>query len=176
MSETHESTPEQFVLRLPNGTAYGPADIGVLKTWAAQGRVPADARLEPQGGGADSRAGDHPELAGAINAPPSMPGPYAPKEPESDATGGLIPYKNPAALASYYVAIGSGLAMLVPAIGPVCSIIAIVLGAKGLGAYKREPARRGVVHAWIGVIGGVLTLLFGLMVTGLIVAGILSTP
>lgn len=190
---------ETYTVRLGDGRGFGPADLSAIKTWAAQGRVPADARLEPTGGGEAIVAGEHPELAGAINAPPTIQGPAgpcycpecrydrsgAPQLPcpecgckrapvpgaTPDATGGLIPYKNPMALAAYYGGIGSLVAMFVPVVGPICSIVVIVLGVKGIRAYKREPARRGVVHAWVGIGLAVFSLLIGgLITTGTVVA------
>ncbi|GJM18973.1 MAG: hypothetical protein DHS20C14_11860 [Phycisphaeraceae bacterium] len=182
------------MVRLPDGRSFGPADIDVIKTWAAEGRVPANASLDPVGPGEAVVAGEHPVLRGAINAPPTaVPAPSGPSPcpdcrydrsgapglacPEcgserpplppvpANATGGLIPYHNPMALASYYTAIGSGLAMFMPLVGPICSIVAIVLSVKGMKAYRDHPARRGITHAWVGMVGGVLTLLFGLLVT-----------
>lgn len=68
----------------------------------------------------------------------------------SDGTGGLIPYKNGPALTSYYLAVAS----LIPCIGLITGIIALILGLKGLKKVKAEPWVRGTAHAWIGVIGG----------------------
>lgn len=193
----------RFTVRPPAGGVYGPATMGVIRAWASEGRVPADAMIVPAGGGEGVAAGEHPALAPIVRAPPTarpvVAGPRpcprcaydrsgAPDAPcpecgttrapveavDPDATGGLIPYKNPAALASYYTAIGSGLAMFVPAVGPAVSIAAIVLSARGMRAYRLQPARRGIAHAWIGMIGGVLTLLFGLMVTAMVVIAVLS--
>lgn len=73
-----------------------------------------------------------------------------------DATGGLIPYKNPYALTAYYLSIFG----LFPCLGIVLSIPAVVLGIMGLNARKANPAIKGSVHAWIGIcLGGICTLL-----------------
>jgi hypothetical protein len=73
---------------------------------------------------------------------------------QSDSTGGVIPYKNPSALTSYYL----GVASLIPCLGLITGIIALVLGIKGLKRAKAEPWVRGKVHAWVGIIlgGGML--------------------
>ena len=49
-----------------------------------------------------------------------------------DATGGIIPYKNPAALIAYYCGIFS----LLPIVGIVVGIPAVVLGIVGLRRRK----------------------------------------
>ena len=104
---------------------------------------------------------------------PTEPNPYAvdvqdaqlvqPAERAGDGTGGLIPYKNPAALAAYYL----GLFSLFPVLG----IFAFVLGIAGLRARKRNPAIKGSVHAWIGIVmGGVFTLVWGSLAVLIVVA------
>lgn len=66
---------------------------------------------------------------------------------EGDKTGGLIPYKNPAALAAYYLGILSGL----PLIGLPFGIAAFLLGLRGLKARNENPVIKGSIHAGIGV-------------------------
>jgi hypothetical protein len=82
-------------------------------------------------------------------------GPQGHVKNEGDATGGLIPYKNPMALISYYCTV----AALLPCIGFPIAIIALVLGILGLRAVKKNPVISGTVHAWIGVVGGALIAL-----------------
>jgi hypothetical protein len=67
-----------------------------------------------------------------------------------DATGGLIPYKNPSALAAYYL----GIVAMFPLIGLPLGVVAFWLGRKGLKTAKEKPHVRGQVHAWIGIILG----------------------
>ena len=50
------------------------------------------------------------------------------QEMQGDATGGVIPYKNPKALLAYYLGILSG----VPLLGLPASVFAFVLGVMGL--------------------------------------------
>jgi hypothetical protein len=81
-----------------------------------------------------------------------------------DATGGVIPYKNAPALLAYYFGIFS----LLPCVGLLLAVPAFVLGIVGLKKRRENPAVKGAVHAWIGIIlGGFFTLLWG----GLIVFG-----
>ena len=74
--------------------------------------------------------------------------PPAAPQPQGDATGGLIPYKNTAALIAYYCGVFS--------IIPCCAIgiVALVLGIKGLKYAKAHPEAKGQVHAWIGIVAG----------------------
>ncbi len=73
----------------------------------------------------------------------------------SDATGGIIPYRNPLALTGYYIGIFS----LIPCIGMMLSVPAIVLGVLGLRARSQEPRIRGAAHAWIGIVTGAFSML-----------------
>jgi len=88
---------------------------------------------------------------------------------EGDATGGVIPYKNPAALAAYYL----GLFSMLPCIGLALAIPALILGIIGLRNRARNPAIKGSVHAWIGIVmGAIFTIIWGLMLVGGIIAAI----
>ena len=59
---------------------------------------------------------------------------------QGDATGGIIPYKNPKALIAYYLGILSGL----PLIGLPLGIAAFVLGIMGLKDLPRLPHRQSL--------------------------------
>ncbi|WDI42395.1 DUF4190 domain-containing protein [Bremerella sp. P1] len=93
-----------------------------------------------------------------------------PLDTSGDGTGGLIPYKNPAALAAYYLAIVG----LFPVIGIFASIPAFILGIMGLRKKAQNPAVKGSVHAWIGIILGGLATLMNLSCIGMIVFGVVS--
>jgi hypothetical protein len=89
---------------------------------------------------------------------------------QADATGGVIPYKNPKALMSYYLGIFSGF----PLIGFPIGIVAVILGIMGLRDRARNPVIKGSVHAGIGIgCGGIFTLFWGAVIVA-IIAGILS--
>ena len=62
----------------------------------------------------------------------------------------LVPSHNPKALISYYLGIFS----ILPIIGLVMGIIAVVLGIQGLKQAKLNPNIRGKTHAWVGIITG----------------------
>jgi hypothetical protein len=94
----------------------------------------------------------------------------APAKPaEGDATGGVIPYKNPAALIAYYLGIASGL----PLIGLPAGIAAFVLGIMGLRARKRNPVIKGSVHAGIGIgCGCFFSLLWSVVIVLIVLAAL----
>lgn len=100
-----------------------------------------------------------PATPGASQPPPTIH--------EGDATGGVIPYKNPKALIAYYLGIFSGL----PLIGLPLGYVALVLGILGLRDRNRNPAIKGSLHAAVGIgCGGFFALLW----TGLVVMAILG--
>ena len=82
---------------------------------------------------------------------------YAPVRDEGDATGGVIPYKNPHALIAYYL----GIVSLLPLIGVPFGIASVVLGIIGLRKRKENPKIKGSVHAWIGILFGTFSLFCG---------------
>ncbi|HHK40895.1 MAG TPA: hypothetical protein ENJ50_00630 [Planctomycetaceae bacterium] len=99
-----------------------------------------------------------PYMAPSAYASPATGSPFA---AEGDATGGLIPYKNPQALIAYYL----GLFSLFPILGFFLAVPAVILGIRGLAARQRNPVIKGSVHAWIGIImGGMFTFLWGLAI------------
>lgn len=77
--------------------------------------------------------------------PPPMPSP-------DDFVGRMIPTGNKPALISYYVAF----AALIPALGLIAAIVAIVFGVKGVQLERRHPEVRGGLHAWFGIVFSVL--------------------
>ncbi len=86
---------------------------------------------------------------------------------EGDATGGIIPYKNPAALTAYYL----GLFSMFPCLGLFLAIPAFILGIIGLRRRAQNPAIKGSVHAWIGIVmGAIFTIIWGLSGLALLVS------
>lgn len=84
-----------------------------------------------------------------------------------DATGGLIPYKNPAALIAYYCGIFS----LVPFLGLAPAVAGIVLGVIGLRRRKATPVIMGALHAWVGIVlGSLMTIVWGTAIALIFVA------
>ena len=87
----------------------------------------------------------------------------------SDETlGGLMPSKNSAALAAYYLGVFSA----IPFLGIPLGIAACLLGIKGVRNAQEHPEVKGKVHAWVGIIAGGL---FALLYLGLIVLMVVSS-
>ncbi len=101
---------------------------------------------------------------------PSGSGAFSGREERTgDATGGVIPYKNPSALMAYYFGIFS----IIPGLGLFLGVAAFILGIKGLSYAKKYPKVRGQVHAWIGIIaGGIGAILWGTCI-GMMILGTL---
>jgi len=99
-------------------------------------------------------------------SPPPPPPPLAPPT-QGDATGGIIPYKNPHALTAYYL----GIFGLFPAIGVFLAIPAVILGISGLKKHKKNPVIRGSIHAWIGIIFGGISIGYHAIVIFFIIFG-----
>lgn len=87
-----------------------------------------------------------------------------------DSTGGVIPYKNPHALISYYL----GLVALLPVLGVPFGIAAMILGIMGLRNRKKNPVIKGSVHAWIGICGGIFSLICGGLIGTVIITSVFA--
>lgn len=110
--------------------------------------------------GSTPTPGDNP-----FSAPLAAPaGPLGDPTQTGDATGGLIPYKNPHALIAYYL----GILALLPVLGLPVGIASLTLGIMGLRRRKANPVIKGSVHAIIGIIGGV----FGILCGGVVIVAI----
>lgn len=72
----------------------------------------------------------------------------------------VIPYKNMPALFSYYLGVFS----LIPCLGSILSIAAIICGIFGLKKANENPGAHGKVHAIVGLILGSIVLLLHLAV------------
>ncbi len=155
-----------FMVVLPDGRRFGPASIDIVEQWAREGRVPAAAQIEPADGLSPARPVlSEPRLMAVLGAPPTVAGQLS--APAGDGgVSTLIPYKNGHALAAYYL----GIAGLIPLLGIVPAPIALALGISGAKRYRANPAIKGIVHAWIGIILGLLgVLISGGLITLMIV-------
>lgn len=154
-----------------DGREYGPVKREELREWIGQGRASAQTRAKPESGGDWKPLGDFPELADLLKAlqpaaPPVISArPAVPTVQTDDALATLIPYKNSAALVAYYLAVFS----LVPCLGFILSIMAIIFGRNGLRAAREHPESKGTVHAWIGISLGGFVLLAHLLVIGVLI-------
>jgi hypothetical protein len=91
-----------------------------------------------------------------------------------DATGGLIPYKNAKALASYYCGV-FGLISCFLCLG-LFGIVPIILGFLGLRYARQNPEARGQVHAIVGIVLGLIEVLTFLTEWGFVVVSFIRSP
>jgi hypothetical protein len=86
-----------------------------------------------------------------------------------EAVSTIIPYRNGYALASYYCGVFS----LIPCVGGVLSLVAIVLGFMGLSYVKKHPTAHGTAHAIVGLVLGFLVFLGHLAFVAFIMVGLI---
>lgn len=108
-----------------------------------------------------------PPTPASSSTPPPVPG-HATPAGQGDATGGIIPYKNPHALTSYYLGIFS----IIPVLGFILGCVAVPLAISGLKRKKATPAIKGTAHAWVGIIlgGGSVLVHLTLVIMGVVAA------
>ena len=82
--------------------------------------------------------------------------------------GYVIPYKNAPALASYYLGI-FGLLLCFIGLGPVSGVVTVILGFMGMSRASKNPEAHGRAHAIVGIICGLVQILFGCGFAGLLV-------
>jgi hypothetical protein len=99
--------------------------------------------------------------------------PYPPPYHQGDATGGVIPYKNPYALTAYYLGIFGLLCCVTPL--PL-GLVPVVLGIIGLRKRAQNPVIKGSVHAWIGIVLGAISTLGSIFVAIVIIVINLNPP
>ena len=129
-----------------DGREYNALTVDKLRQWIGEGRLNRQTSVKSEGDTTWKQLDSLPELADAFTPPPLAPASPAP-------AGGLnvvIPYRNPAALVAYYLAVFS----IIPGIGIVLGITAFVLGIVGLRFRRRNPTAGGAVHSWIGIVAG----------------------
>jgi hypothetical protein len=143
------------------GEQQGPFDLDALNQRIATGSiqpVSALAWYEGQDGWIPLAEVPGVILPGHLSPPP-LPR-ASPSGPPSDATGGVIPYKNPRALIAYYL----GIFGMIPFFGILLAIPAVILGILGLSFRRQNPGAKGAVHAWVGILCGVLSITYHLVV------------
>lgn len=104
----------------------------------------------------------------------AYPGP--PKDTATEVVATVIPFRNKPALIAYYLGVFS-ISALIPffgVVGVVMALAAFILGIKGRKLAKENPEAKGIVHAWIGIIGGFLWGALGTLVQGLMVIALMQ--
>lgn len=156
-----------YTVRFADGRTYGPAEISLLQQWAREGRLSPDATLIPGDGSPECRVSAHESLRPHVMAPPTV-FTGMPAAPPDSAASTIIPFRNPAALAGYYIAVAS----LIPITALVCGPLAVGLGIAGFRRSRRERQAKGAVHAWVAIVVGSLTTVANV---GLIVVLVLAS-
>lgn len=110
----------------------------------------------------------NPYAASQVTAPPPYVGSGSYSAPESIIET-FVPARNGPALVAYYCGIFS----LFPCLGFPLGVVAVYYGLKGLRMEKENPAVRGGIHAWVGVICGALFGLFNLLLCAATIMGII---
>ena len=110
------------------------------------------------------------QLASDPNQPPPPPPPPS-LVARGDATGGIIPYKNPHALIAYYL----GIFGLIPVIGFFLAIAAVFLGFSGIKKRKLDPIIKGTAHAVIGIVLGVISIAYHVLIGLSLLIGALNS-
>jgi hypothetical protein len=147
-----------YIIKGQDQKEYGLVDAPQVRQWLAQGRasVQSPARLE---GSTDWQPlGSFPEFATAASPPPLSP--TTSTLPPDSGIATIIPYRNVPALVAYYLGVFS----LIPCIGFPLGIGSIVLGIFGLKRARQYPGAKGKVHAWIGIILGILVIVLHIAV------------
>ncbi|MSR32711.1 MAG: hypothetical protein EXR99_14525 [Gemmataceae bacterium] len=76
------------------------------------------------------------------------------KDADDGGVSVIIPYKNPTALTGYYLGVFS----LMPCLGLILVIPAIILGIMGLVKSNKNPQARGTVHAIVAIVLGLISI------------------
>jgi hypothetical protein len=161
------------LLHMPLGTLLGAFTLVVLLRdsvrEAYEAQATASAGQPPRGAAPSLPAAS---AAGSISATPpplaaatTTPAPTRVVDNRGDATGGIIPYKNPHALTAYYLGVFS----VIPVLGFFFGVAAVGLGVSGLKKRARDPVIRGSVHAWIGIVCGSLSVAVHVLLVVLLV-------
>ena len=149
-----------------DGKEYGPVSAEQARQWVTEGRARADSLARAEGNTDWKPLSSFPELA-VPAAPPPLPASTVAASPSGGVVATIIPYKNVPALVAYYCAVFS----LIPCVGAILGLVALVLGVIGLRRARLHPEAKGKVHAWIGIIVGGI---FGLLWLGVIISGFVA--
>ena len=131
-----------------DGNEYGSVSAEQVKKWIAENRVEKKTPVIPEGGADWVFLFSLPEFAADFAPPPSGPPPILPSAKSSKSPE--APPKNVHAL----IAASLGVLSMIPPLGALLGIPALVLGISGLCFQLRNPEAGGRVHAWIGIVLG----------------------
>jgi hypothetical protein len=131
----------------------GPVSTATIRELIAAGTVQRGTFIWCEGMSAWSPADAVDDFRQAFVAAPT---PEQARQPIADnAVSTIIPYTNVPALIGYYVSVAS----LIPILGVLLAIAAIILGVNGLRYAKQNPQAKGTAHAVVAIVLGTLVLL-----------------
>jgi hypothetical protein len=100
-----------------------------------------------------------------------------PQQVPDNTLGGLIPTKNAKSLWAYYLGFLS-LFACIPLIGILiglpAAVAALVMGIKARRYAIEFPEAKGGIHAWVGILMGLASLIVGILLQTLMVIGIIA--
>jgi hypothetical protein len=132
---------------------YGPVPAEVVRHWVNEGRANGRTLVQASGSTEWRPLNSVVELALALPMPPPVPAePASSVPPSNSGLNKVIPYRNIPALAGYYCAVFA----LIPFVGILLGLLAMSLGIAGLRVARRNPAAGGKIHAWVGIVLGLL--------------------
>jgi hypothetical protein len=153
---------------IPYGTLLGVFTFVVLARPTIMRMFETTASCGPEAGIAQDQVKGAPPVAMPSTATPAQPPEVRSSvgmSEQGDATGGIIPYKNPHALIAYYCGVFS----LIPCLGLILGPTAVILGVSGLRKRTKNPLVRGQVHACIGIVLGSLVFIAHVLIIGWLV-------
>ena len=142
-----------YTIKGHDGKDYGPVDAAQVRQWLSQGRADAQTLIRAEGSVDWRPLGSFAEFVVTVSPPPIRPA--APPPPANNAISTLIPYRNAPALIAYYLGVFS----LIPCVGFLLGLAAIILGVMGLKQASNRPETKGKAHAWVGIILGALVII-----------------
>jgi uncharacterized protein YqgC (DUF456 family) len=83
---------------------------------------------------------------------PMPESPARPRKQGGDGFATVVPYRNGAALAAYYM----GVFGLIPGVGFVLGPLALIFGIVGLVKARKNPKAHGTGHAIVGILLGLI--------------------
>jgi hypothetical protein len=175
------SQEPMYVVRDAAGAMYGPANVGALRQWIAEGRITAQMQVALQGTQDYRIAGEMPELADAFAgsaqlAPTTVQGTVVdqPAGPYGSAYGGAgnaPAFNGPLYVKSSSLAVS---AMVCGIVGilvcPLLAFFAVIMGHIARGQIRRQPERYdGAGMALAGMILGYVVIAIWLVVLAIYV-------
>lgn len=160
-----------YTLVLNDGSEFS-GDQDTIVEWAREGRVPSGTKIRLESGETvDSDTLDWIVQARQRRVPPQRREDIHRPEVAPNAMEHVIPARNLPALLAWYFGVFS----IIPCMGGVLGIMAIVFGIMGLRLSRKPEIAVGFWHALIGMALGILTTIVWLILGIFIIYGMVNT-